>query len=559
MTKTLLIGLDAACWEYLDPLLQSGRLPAIQKLMNSGACGILNSTMPPWTPAAWSSIVTGKNPGKHGVFDMLWHKPGDYGFKPTYAQVRQGTPFWKYLNDAGVRVGLVNVPFTHPPSPLQGFMVCGFGTPGSARDLTWPPEALNMIEGRFGTYEPTVTTQLLQTGTPQEILAAEKRHQSHLVEIGLWLAEEYQVDVLVINLMLTDHANHKMPDMELVQEAYAQSDADIQSLMNSFQPDNVFLISDHGSSRLKGDFLLNVWLREHGYCVYQENTPSQRESALNWILKQWFHDDLGWSGKSEKALRRLIQKFLPVLPKVFQKRFWAKVEKAIPFAESHMLLSTKPDFSRTAIFPGSLYSGLLYLNIIDREPSGVIPAHERKVLVSKLKEELSKIQVPDTGERLFTNVFSSEELYNGAAADHAPDIIVDAYRSQWNIRTRQPAPFKGKQHSRYFVTFDGNGDYGWHSPDGVFVLSGPAFQHGKASSNAHLMDIPATLLHIYGIPQPSDWDGRVLLDVLDADLSQQPVFEQPGDAEQRAIDVNALTAEEADSMMSHLRALGYLE
>ena len=157
MKRTLLVGLDAACWEYLDPLLKSGRLPAIQKLIDTGYRGTLTSTMPPWTPTAWSSLVTAKNPGKHGIFDMFWRRPGSYDFALTNATIRRGTPFWAYLNDAGVRVGLVNVPFTHPPVAIDGFILCGFGTPESAGDLTWPPEALASIEAGYGKYRPIVS------------------------------------------------------------------------------------------------------------------------------------------------------------------------------------------------------------------------------------------------------------------------------------------------------------------------------------------------------------------------------------------------------------------
>jgi predicted AlkP superfamily phosphohydrolase/phosphomutase len=322
----------------------------------------------------------------------------------------------------------------------------------------------------------------------------------------------------------------------------------------------VLLLSDHGSSRLKGDFLLNVWLREHGYCVYHENTPAQQKAAFSWILEQWLQNHKGWSGRPEKLLRRLIRVVLPRLPQEVQRQFWARIERAIPFAESHMLLSSKPDFSRTAIFPGSLYSGLLYFNVSNREPSGVIPANEKRELVSKLKNELSKIQEPDTGKQLFTNVFSSDELYHGPVAGHAPDLVVDAYRSQWNIRTRQPAAHKGKQHGRYFVTFDQHRDFGWHSPDGVFVFSGPAIQPGAAANDSVLMDVPATLLHIYDVPLPKDWDGRVLLELLAPDLNQRPSRTQPGDAEElEAVNENAYSLEEADSMLSHLRALGYLD
>lgn len=559
MERTLLVGLDAACWEYLDPLLQAGQLPTIQKLINAGAWGTLNSTMPPWTPTAWSSLATGKNPGKHGVFDMLRRKPGSYDFEPTNALVRHGTPFWEYLNKAGVRVGLVNIPFTYPPAPIQGFMVCGFGTPESVRDLAWPPDALEWIESRFESYEPIVSTETLRSGKPEEILAIEMKHQSRLIEISAGLTELYQVDVLAINLMLTDHANHKMPEMEQVQAAYCQSDIDLETLIDSFRPDNVMLISDHGSSRLKGDFLFNVWLREHGYCVYLDRTPAQQKEAFTAILKLWAQEHKGWSGYPEKLTRRFIRAVLPRLPQQTQRRFWAGVENAIPFAESHVRLSTSPDYSRSAVFPGSLYSGLLYFNIRDEGPNGIIPAHERRALATKLRDELYEIQEPESGERLFTNIFLADEIYDGPYVHYSPDLIVDAYRLQWNIRTRQPGTYIGERHGRYFVTFEQSRDFGWHSKDGIFAFSGPAFRPGRVDRDRILMDVPATLLHIYNVPIPIDWDGCVMSDLLGSEMSRRPILTQPGDTEMPVIDEDVFSTEEADSMVSHLRALGYLD
>lgn len=559
LEKTLLVGLDAACWEYLNPLLESGRLPTIRKLMDSGHWGVLNSTMPAMTPAAWSTLITGKNPGKHGVFEMLRRNPGSYDFSPVSATIRQGAPFWKYLNDAGIRVGLINVPYTHPPAPVNGFMLCGFGTPDTVRDLTWPPEALAWAESRFGPFEPTVSSELLQSGAPKEILAAEIGHQAHLIEIGLGLAERYPVDVLAINLMLTDHANHKMPRMELVDEAYVRADADLEALLNGFKPDNILLISDHGSSRLKGDFLLNVWLRDRGYCIHQANDRTQQKGALGWILNQWFHEHLGWSGWPVKVLRRLIRTFVPVLPRGLQSRFWNRIEKAIPFAEFHVRMSTTLDFSRTPVFPGSLYSGVLYFNVADRDPGGVVPAEKAKTLASEIKSGLSEILEPDTGNPLFKNVFSPDEVYHGAAAGRAPDLIVDAYGSAWNVRVRQYAAFKGKQHGRYFVTFDRKRDFGWHSPAGIFIFSGPAFRSGPADSPGRLMDVTATLLHLYDVPLPADWDSRVLLDTLAPELSRRPVREQPGDVDQDAVHENTLSDKDAEALVRHLKALGYLD
>jgi hypothetical protein len=136
---------------------------------------------------------------------------------------------------------------------------------------------------------------------------------------------------------------------------------------------------------------------------------------------------------------------------------------------------------------------------------------------------------------------------------------VDAYGSPWNIRTRQPATFKAHRYNPpYFVAFDQKRDYGWHSPHGIFVFSGPAFQSGQASDDYLLLDVPATLLHLYDVPLPADWDSRVLHDLLTPELSQRPSRQQPGDPETGTVYKSALSHEEADSLANHLRALGYL-
>jgi hypothetical protein len=73
------------------------------------------------------------------------------------------------------------------------------------------------------------------------------------------------------------------------------------------------------------------------------------------------------------------------------------------------------------------------------------------------------------------------------------------------------------------------------------------------------MDVPATLLHIYDAPAPTDWDGRVLVELLNPELSRRPIRTQQAAAETAVFAEDVLTPEEADSMASHLRALGYLD
>jgi predicted AlkP superfamily phosphohydrolase/phosphomutase len=556
--RTLLVGLDAACWEYIEPLLTRDRLPTLQRLMHSGTWGTLNSTMPPWTPTAWSSLITGKNPGKHGVFDLLWRRPNGYEFSPTNANRRAGTPFWKRLNEHGLRVGLVNVPFTYPPDSLEGFVVCGFGAPNSVQEIAYPADALSWLREKYPFFEPAVDFEFLRTAPPPDIFSKEVEHQTQQVYIAQELSERYQVDVLVINLMLTDHANHKMPTLEQVQEAYERSDLHLSNLIENFQPDNIMLISDHGSSRLKGDFFLNAWLRDQGYYTQASQTASERSVSLNWILLQWLQYQYGWSGVIEKVTRRFLREILLKLPDPIMDRFWARVGEVIPFAREHVLFKDQPDFPLTKVFPGSTYSGLLFFNILGREPSGIIPIGNRHHLINELSEKLHQIEDPDTKQPLFSNIYSSEDLYNGFLVENAPDLILDSYDKGWNIRTSKHVPQPERIRDKYFLEASHRRDYGWHTREGIFVFSGRSFGTGKTSINSHLMDIPSTLLHLYGIPIPEDYDGRVLVELMNPDFRQQAIHYQPGDKARDASSEISLSTEESEALVEHLRALGYL-
>jgi predicted AlkP superfamily phosphohydrolase/phosphomutase len=559
--KTLLAGFDAACWEYLDPLLQAGRLPTLQRLMASGTWGTLHSTMPAMTPVAWASIITGKNPGKHGVYDMTWRRPGTYEFLPTSASVRRGTPFWQRLNEQGIRVGLVNVPFTYPPGVVDGFLVCGFGTPTSAQDVTYPRDVLQSIEAQFGPYQALVPREFIWKAASAEIFEAEQRHQTRQVEIAAHLAEQYDVDVLIINLMLLDHANHYMPGMEQVEQAIRRTDADLGALIQAFRPDRTFVISDHGFRRVHSGFLLYAWLRDLGFCAQIENTAAERSKALNSMLAQWLQDYWHWSGPHEKATRHLTRRVVDSLPRPVAKLFWQEVEKVIPFARDHVRLSHQTDYSRTQVFPGSTTSGALYLNVAGREPSGVVLPEDRARLQAGLVERLSSLVEPETGRPLFRHVFLPADLYTGAALESAPDLILDSYETGYDVVMTDYAHcwIRQDSRSRYMVGTQERRVFGQHSREGIFVFSGKDSGTGPAPCEGHVMDVPATVLYLYNVPIPEDYDGCALLETIDPELvSQHPVSYQQGDRTTYGTSEDPFSAEEVEELLEHLEALGYV-
>ena len=80
--RVIVIGLDGATWDLIKPWAKGGELPAFRRLMDEGAWGILESTIPPLSPSAWVSIYTGCKPSKHGIFGFLKRKENSYFYRP---------------------------------------------------------------------------------------------------------------------------------------------------------------------------------------------------------------------------------------------------------------------------------------------------------------------------------------------------------------------------------------------------------------------------------------------------------------------------------------------
>lgn len=102
--RVLCFGLDGADYDLVRDLLAQGKLPTRSKLSRDGAFGPLRSTIPPLTPVAWSSFLTGLNPGGHGIFGFSAN-PQRAVMRLESAANRAGAPLWRILGAAGIRYG----------------------------------------------------------------------------------------------------------------------------------------------------------------------------------------------------------------------------------------------------------------------------------------------------------------------------------------------------------------------------------------------------------------------------------------------------------------------
>ena len=107
--------------------------------MADGSRCTLRSTIRPEGSLAWASFSTGVNPGKHSLFGFVRIEPGTYRSRVLTAYDVKAPRFWQIAGQAGKRVGIINVPMTYPPEPVNGYLVAGMLTPGTAR-LAYPSE-----------------------------------------------------------------------------------------------------------------------------------------------------------------------------------------------------------------------------------------------------------------------------------------------------------------------------------------------------------------------------------------------------------------------------------
>jgi predicted AlkP superfamily phosphohydrolase/phosphomutase len=142
--KVIVIGLDGLEPGIVEAMLERGDLPNLAKIRAGGSYTRLKTTYPAQTPVAWSSFMTGTNPGAHGIFDFISRDPATYLpdvaltrferpknmlAQPRVVNRREGVPLWQPLSKAGIPSTILRCPCTFPPETLQGRMLAGVGVP----------------------------------------------------------------------------------------------------------------------------------------------------------------------------------------------------------------------------------------------------------------------------------------------------------------------------------------------------------------------------------------------------------------------------------------------
>ena len=559
--RVLIIGLDSASLPWVEKWVGEGKLPNLGRWMDKGATGILRTVTPPLSPAAWSSFATGTFPGKHGVFDHIYRRPGTYELAPTNAKLRAGVPLWQLISQYGGKAGVINVPETYPPMPLNGFMLSGMDTPSDEAEFAYPPTLKTELQQAIGGYK---VFGLRSKENLDRSIAGMRLTIPMRARAGQYLWETYRPDFMILVFMETDVIQHKCwkyldpshPEHDLsatranqtvyketIPEIYSLVDASLGPWLDTLDENTtVMIMSDHGAGPLVKFLHLNNWLIREGYLRF-------KTSALARLKHIAFR--LGFTPAN---VFDLVSKLgLGIVDRSTDKikREMAGKEQTTPLQRIFLSWSDV-DWSQTRAYAlGGNFTGF-YLNVRGREPHGCVnPGQEYETLREELAARLTTWKDLDTGETVVERVLYREELYQGPFAMRAPDLVFitkgEAYTGHGGHE------FASNHLMATSPVFNGH-----HRMEGMITIAGEGVRVGRLASH-QIVDVAPTVLYLLGYPIPADMDGEVIQQAFHPNfLDAHPIQIGPPVNVIKVGEQEEINESEDQALLERLADLGYL-
>lgn len=553
MSKLIVIGIDGASPDLMLPWMDQGMLPNFQKIRQNGAFGKLSSVPNQRSAAAWSSFITGTNPGRHGIFDFYERVPQSYDIRFTRTASRDGISFWKYLSKKGKTVIVVNVPMTYPAEKIRGCVVSGLDAPGKNNTgFTYPANLLKQIEQEVGPYvqEPGVTGLVVggQNGKAFKKIIESVQQRGKTVRC---LMAKYDWDTTVAVFRETDPAQHcfwkYMDDSgseleKAILRVYQEVDREVGRILDSAGDRyRVLVMSDHGFGfRQHGSGCLNQWLHEAGFLKFRKDKDKDNGSMLvSNVLKG------GYQFLEKTLSRRFKEKLFGLVPglisRVHSKMFFAAI-----------------DWENTIAYSDNIMP-VIWINTTDISPTGGVSGEEYWKVVSDLKSVLlERCLEGATGRKVVEWVKHREEAYIGPHIDKAPDLLIKWKESEKIAGLRygtEGKPIRPRYPTREFTVISGD-----HRPMGIFMAVGDGIKRHCELHGLNIVDVTATAIYLNRLPVPEDMEGRVPERLFeDRFLSTNPIENDQWEFTQERAEFQEYSEEEESVLRDRLRGLGYLE
>jgi predicted AlkP superfamily phosphohydrolase/phosphomutase len=367
--RAVVFGLDGVPYTMLQDMLQKNLIPNMARIFNKGYFGRMEVCIPEISSVSWSSFMTGKQSGEHGIFGFIDLEKNTYQLTfPNHAQLKSPA-IWEDLAKEGKQSVVINMPSTYPAKEINGVLVSGF-VAVDMNKAVYPKTLISKLKEK----EYRIDIDLIRARGDMTFLFKEldetliaREKAAHF----LWNDLDWDLFLLVVTG--TDRLMHYLFDAYLDEnhpwhasflEYYRKVDAFVGRIYDRFMEldnkagENTFyMLSDHGFTRIETEVYLNRWLSENGYLKYK---PEKPETIM----------DIG---------------------------------------------------------PGSLAFAIdpsrIYINLKDKYPFGTVDSEDYERNRMELKDKLMQLTF-DGSQQVVKQIYLKEELYHGPYLDMAPDLVL---------------------------------------------------------------------------------------------------------------------------------------
>lgn len=337
-----------------------GTMPNVGRILKDGILRRMESSVPDVSCVAWSTIITGKNPGEHGIYGFMNLAPGTYDFSfPNFNDLR-ARPFWEEM--PGKRSVIVNIPATYPARPLDGVLISGF----IAIDLpkaTWPKELVPKLRELGYRIDVDATKGHSDMGTFLKDLEEETESKVRAYRY-LWEKEPWDIFYFVFtgtdrlsHFLFEAFENENHPHRKAFLSHFRRIDEAVGEIYGRVRDDDLFMmLSDHGFGPIENEVNVNWFLKEKGFLNIVNPSP----------------DSFNGVGEGSKAF--------------------------------------------------TLDPARIHVNLTDRYPRGCVKPADRKKVAEDIAAAFEELRVD--GKPVVRRICRRLETYSGPRLDVAPDLVV---------------------------------------------------------------------------------------------------------------------------------------
>lgn len=284
--RTIIIGLDGVPYNLLTDLSARGITPNIKQLISSSYFRKMRSSIPEISSVAWSSIITGKNPGEHSIYGFIDLYPGTYKIRfPNFNDLK-ASPFWERSDRQSV---IFNVPATYPVKPMRGVHISGFVSIRLEKSV-YPGSLLQKLQE----YDYRVDVDSEKAHKSYDLFLSDlNKTLDARIEAYRYIWENTEWDLFMIVFTGTDRLMHFLWNAyedennkyhRAFLDFFRRVDETIGEIWGRLdEKDRLIMLSDHGFERLDWDVYINHVLKKEGYLQFKNSKQTLDNMAPSTI------------------------------------------------------------------------------------------------------------------------------------------------------------------------------------------------------------------------------------------------------------------------------------